>query len=1216
VERTRVAVLAALSVALCVCGVAFAAGSARLAGTLGAVSWPVSTLLVSEVQTGGASASDEFAEITNVGASAVDLAGLELVYATSTGGTVTRKASWSTALLLEPGRHLFIANTSGIYAGLADATYSGGFAGTGGAIALRPIGGTAIDAIGWGDATNAFVEGSPMAAPAAGASIERKPGGVAGNTVDTNSNSVDWFSQASPNPQSLAAPPAPAPIATASPLPSPTGTAAPPPTPTPTPTPVPTATNAPSPTATVVPIPSATVEPTPVSTPSATPTSEPSDTPSAAPTAAPTAEPTAESTPTLAPTQSPTPAPTPTVTPKPTVEPTPTPTITATPLPIVSITTARTLPDGAAATIVGVLTTPLGGLESGRKAFIQDDTAGIALYLETAVVDSVTAGTLLMAAGTLDDRFAERTLRVNLADLAQLGAGTLPEAWLSATGAIGEAVEGSRVVVAGVTAGAPTDLADGLGLMVDDGSGQVRVIVAPPALAGSSVPSGTSVVAIGPVGQRDSSGTGFAGYRIHVTQPGDFQILPAPTASPTIAPTVAPSPTLSSAPSPTAPPTATPAPSAAATPSATPGPAPTATPRPSATPRPTATPSPGPTPPPTIDIVEARGAAVGTTVSVTGVVTAEGGRLGLPPLIAIADGTGGIAVRLPDGVTLPPRGTTVLVKGALADPYGQLELRPSASGYTVTGRGSLPASVKLTAAQLGEATEGRLAELIGAVSSAPRKSTSGDISLDLVDPSGATVRVVADGSSGVSATDLAKDHAYRLTGIVGQRASRKGALDGYRLYVRDRGDIVALAGGGGSGASPAPGSGGGAVVPISTALAVPDGTHVAIEGTVTAGASLLDTSGRRIVIQDRSAAIEILLPSGAAAPAVGSRLRVSGTTGKAWGAPRIAASEVTKVAPGSAVQPQTLHRAPAERDEWLLVRISGTVAKVSRIGDRWRAEVTLDGGTDALVQGQAGAGIPSTAIVVGRRATVIGIVRRPYPTASDRRFALLPRSASDLSVSGGTGGTGAPTSAGAGTAATEATATTGAITPDTDLATLADVVGQRVKVGGVIARIGENGFDLDDGTALARIVLRGDMLALLGHLRAGEAVAATGLVEIVDGAPAVVVDEDGTLVRVGTLGQGLPIGDTMVPEASEAPDGRPLTADSSGGLGGPAPVSLLALATLTALSVLATMLRRRLLQRRLRLALVGRLAGLHGRVTGAEALSVSVGASPAEHESA
>src|SRR6266550_8276168 len=151
---------------------------------LAAVPWPVSSLVVSEVQTGGASASDEFAELYNAGPLAVDLTGLEVVYATSTGSTVTRKATWTTSTILEPARHLLIANSAGVHAAAADATYSGGFAAAGGAIVLRAVGGSPIDAVAWGDATNTFVEGTAAAAPAVGSSIERLPGGSAGNGTD------------------------------------------------------------------------------------------------------------------------------------------------------------------------------------------------------------------------------------------------------------------------------------------------------------------------------------------------------------------------------------------------------------------------------------------------------------------------------------------------------------------------------------------------------------------------------------------------------------------------------------------------------------------------------------------------------------------------------------------------------------------------------------------------------------------------------------------------------------------------------------------------------------------------------------------------------------------------------------------------------------------------------------------------------------------------
>ncbi len=61
-----------------------------------AVAWHPSTgLLLAEVVTGGTSAFDEYVEITNAGALPVDLAGMERVYVTSLGSSVTRKVAWT-----------------------------------------------------------------------------------------------------------------------------------------------------------------------------------------------------------------------------------------------------------------------------------------------------------------------------------------------------------------------------------------------------------------------------------------------------------------------------------------------------------------------------------------------------------------------------------------------------------------------------------------------------------------------------------------------------------------------------------------------------------------------------------------------------------------------------------------------------------------------------------------------------------------------------------------------------------------------------------------------------------------------------------------------------------------------------------------------------------------------------------------------------------------
>lgn len=1171
-ERAHVAVIAALLVVVSISGAVAAAVGPGLTGpvALDAVAWSTSTLLVSELQTGGASASDEFAEVTNVGSSSVDLAGLEIVYVTSTGGTVTRKASWAATQLLAPGRHLLIANTTGIFAPVADLTYSGGFAATGGAVVLRTIGGAPIDSLGWGDATNAFVEGTAAVAPAASSSLERRPGGLAGNTIDTNDNAADWFGQASPNPQSLSAPPVPAPGPSPTPSPSPTVA------PTPSASPVPTATPSPSPTVAPSATPTAIDSPAPTSMPSDTPSPEPTATPAATDTPAPTMEPTAMPTLNPVPTSTPTPGPTPS--PTPTAAPSPTPTPTGTSVAPMSISTARALADGTPATIVGMLTTKLDALEAGRTAFVQDETGGIALYLDAVPIDVLSAGAMIQASGTVDDRYAQRTLRVQLADIIALGPAPVPAPVIVSTGAVGEPVEGLRVEVSGITIGSPTAYADGLGILVDDGTGSVRAIIGADALAGATLPAGTLVTVIGPVGQHDSSGTGTAGYRIHPTEPGELVALPQPTPSPS------PSPSPSPTPGPTVEPTASPA----VSPTLAPTPAPVPTPSPTPAPTPSPTPQPG-----AIAIHDARLQAVGKSVTVAGVVTADAGRLGTPALIAIQDSTGGIVVKVPDGIVAPGRGIGVIVTGPIADPYGQLEIRPAAAGIRLTGPGAIPSPADVLAGDLGEGTEGTLVDIVGTTSRPPTKGTSNDLSFDFADASGHTFRVMADGSSGVVAGNVPVGRSLRLTGVAGQRASRKGALDGYRIWIRDRVDVMIVSG-------PSPTPSGTPTISIAAALAKADGASVIIEATVTAGTALLDSSGRRIVVQDGTGAIEVLLPVGSAGPAVASVVRITGAMAHAWGAPRLRAATVEDR--HAIVQVQASARAAAlgQTDEWRLVRISGTITRVERFGDRWRAEVVITGSKDVRVPilGQAGAGIPSTRLAEGASVTVIGIVKRPYPTATDRRFAVLPRTGADLATSGTAGsgggtGSGSTGSASGQAGAPNATTSVVDVTPDTDLAALGEHLGAQVRVGGLVAAVATDGLDLDDGSATGHLVFRGDAVELLPYLRTGDAIAATGRVEQLDGAFVVIVDGAASVVRVGDLGQAVPV----ITAGASPSGGSAQPSDSrltrAGGLvDGPETWSIAAMGGLSLLSLVVTLIRRRRAQRRLRTAIVARLATL------------------------
>ena len=410
----------------------------------------------------------------------------------------------------------------------------------------------------------------------------------------------------------------------------------------------------------------------------------------------------------------------------------------------------------------------------------------------------------------------------------------------------------------------------------------------------------------------------------------------------------------------------------------------------------------------TTTLDEVRALPIGRVVRTTGVVIAEEGRLGTPTLLAIGDANAGLIVHLAEGSGGYARGTRLEVAGKLAAPYGQLEIRPAKSDVRAIGSGSVPAPMTVPSSGLAEPIEGRLVTTAGILVAKPKKSTTGDLTFTLERDGAASVKVMADTSSRITLATLKLGATYRVTGIVGQRATHSGALDGYRIWVRDAADIVAVAGatasasGSTGSGSPAPGASAITTISIARALRITD-RAIAIDATVTAPATLLDASGRRIVVQDASAAVELLLPTGSAAPPVGTRIHAEGRIGVAYGAPRLRVDRFAVSGSGSVPAPLVLHGMPGAAHEWRLVSVSGRVLSVNKLGDRWRAEVAV-GNDHVVVVGQPGAGIPSTTLVEGRTATVTGIARRPAPTASDRRFAVTPRFPADLRVAGGVAG--------------------------------------------------------------------------------------------------------------------------------------------------------------------------------------------------------------------
>ncbi len=146
----------------------------------------VCAVKINEVQTGGSSALDEFVELYNTCPDdPLDLTGYSLVYRAAAGTTDFVRVSF-TGGGFPAGKPYFVCANAG-YAGPADAHYTDGLAEAGGGLALRDRHGDIVDSMGWGTATNTFVQGEPAPAPQAGQSVARVPDGH-----DTGDDSADF----------------------------------------------------------------------------------------------------------------------------------------------------------------------------------------------------------------------------------------------------------------------------------------------------------------------------------------------------------------------------------------------------------------------------------------------------------------------------------------------------------------------------------------------------------------------------------------------------------------------------------------------------------------------------------------------------------------------------------------------------------------------------------------------------------------------------------------------------------------------------------------------------------------------------------------------------------------------------------------------------------------------------------------------------------------
>jgi Lamin Tail Domain/Collagen triple helix repeat (20 copies) len=159
-----------------------------------------SPVRINELSTGTtASATDEFVELVNAGTSTAQIGGFKLAYRAAAGTSDVPLATIPDGTTLPPGA-FYLFGGSG-YAGgrTADQSFSAGLAGTAGGVGLRDGAGLLVDSVGYGAATNAFVEGAPAPAPPAtpspGSSDVRLPDGD-----DTNENAADFSITAAATP--------------------------------------------------------------------------------------------------------------------------------------------------------------------------------------------------------------------------------------------------------------------------------------------------------------------------------------------------------------------------------------------------------------------------------------------------------------------------------------------------------------------------------------------------------------------------------------------------------------------------------------------------------------------------------------------------------------------------------------------------------------------------------------------------------------------------------------------------------------------------------------------------------------------------------------------------------------------------------------------------------------------------------------------------------
>ena len=426
-----------------------------------------------------------------------------------------------------------------------------------------------------------------------------------------------------------------------------------------------------------------------------------------------------------------------------------------------SVAAARSLPDGSTATIEGDALT--GATFSDGGGYVADESAGIAVIVDGGGFER---GERVRIRGVISDRYAQRTLRAVAADVEIIGTGVAPAAVAAATGAIGETHEATLLRIAGHVVGSGTALSGAIAFDVDDGSGAVRVIVgSETGIATDSWGAGRSLTVVGVLGQRDSSGTGAAGYRLQPRDAQDVSVGDEATPQPT-----------ASAPA-------------------------------GASPTPSAAPSDGDV----ISIASARARAKNAKVIVRGVVTLPSGIVDASSA-AIQDASGAILIRLGDESGRVELGALLEVQGTRSTKSGMETLRVTVSPRRL-GTTELPPALPMRTGDAAESREAQLVVVRGALVASARRASSGSVTVDVDDGSG-PLRVYLGAELAADPGPLAAGAWVEVRGILGQETTGALPQRGYRVWPAAASDVRVVAvptgsSGGGDGSGSTSDGGGG-----------------------------------------------------------------------------------------------------------------------------------------------------------------------------------------------------------------------------------------------------------------------------------------------------------------------------------------------------------------------------------------------------------------------